>query len=115
MTAPHDPEVARVWRSLDPALSLLADGAGRMRAESFVATHQTGTVEAAVNAHMRLVGLNINPRILTLGPAEVAGYINETISAAIDYAAESVGHDVTELTGQVTESLAEVSHPPPPA
>jgi DNA-binding protein YbaB len=114
VTAPHDPEIARVWRRLDPVLSLLDEQAGRITADSFVATHPTGTVEAAVNGRMRLTDLRIDPRILSLGADEVAGRINETIGTAIDYVVDVVDREVRELTSRVTDALADLDDPPPP-
>jgi DNA-binding protein YbaB len=114
MTTPHHPEVAEVWSRVESVMSLVDEHVDRVNADSFVATHQTGTVEATVDGRLRLTGLNIDPRLLNLGAQEVASRINETVSAAIDYAANSVEHDVTEMTARVAHVLAELRDVPPP-
>ncbi|KZS75220.1 hypothetical protein A4G29_24055 [Mycobacterium kansasii] len=99
----------------DVVMSLLDQQVHRMSAEAFTATHQTGAVEVTVNGHRRLTGLSIDPGILGMGAHEVAQMINETISAASDYAEECVTADVAEPADGIADALAVMRDLPPPA
>ncbi|POX87786.1 DNA-binding protein [Mycobacterium kansasii] len=99
----------------DVVMSLLDQQVHRMDAEAFTATHQTGAVEVTVNGHRRLIGLSINPGILGMCAHDVARMINETISAATDYAQECMADDVAELADSIADALAVMRDLPPPA
>jgi DNA-binding protein YbaB len=110
---PDHSEIAAVWQQAKQVLALFDEQLRKMSADSYVATHQTGTVEATVNGHLRLTGLTIDPRILGLGAQEVAGRINETIGTAIDYAIECVKDDATELEARVADAIDDLLDSPP--
>lgn len=105
MSPAHHFQVRRMFDQADAVMSLLDQQVHRMSAEAFTATHQTGAVEVTVNGHRSLTGLSIHPGILGMGAHEVGQMINETISAASDYAEECITADVAEFADSIADAL----------
>lgn len=69
-------------------------------------------VRATVTGRGRLVGLQLDDRLLNLQAGEVAERINQTLWTALDLAEETIEAESPAVQAAIAEALADAAHPP---